>query len=130
MPFKPTFYNTHTDDIILTVPIDASTVDGAFFIADRKLRVLSIKEAHAVAGTDAGTVTLAVKKASGTTAPASGTAVHSGTINLKGTANTVQSATIVAADATLASGDRLCLDVTGTLTALAGGALTVVLRPA
>ena len=87
---------------------------------------MAISEVHSTAGTDGGTVTLAVTKDTGTDAPGAGTTVMTGTINLKGTANTVQNATVVTtAVATLAAGNRLATKVTGTATALAGMATSV-----
>jgi hypothetical protein len=76
-------------------------------------------------------VTASVVKASGTTAITSGTALHSGTYNLKGTANTVQSLTLSTTSGVtaLAAGDRIGIDFTGTLTA-ATGVITVCLAPA
>ncbi len=112
----------------LSFPISAATVDGNVFVATRKCKIVAISEAHAAAGNDAGAVTLAVKKCTGTQTPSAGTAVHTGTANLKGTADTVQSLGITDAAATLAVGNRLAFDVTGVLTALAGGAVTVRLR--
>jgi hypothetical protein len=72
-----------------------------------------------------------MKKASGTTAIASGTALHSGTYNLKGTADTVQNLTLstTASVLAIAAGDRIGVDFAGTLTA-AVGTITVTLIPA
>lgn len=119
------------ENIVLAEHIDANTVDKNFFVAHRALRIVSVTEAHAVAGNDVGAVTLAVKKCTATQAPSAGTAVHTGTADLKGAANTVQTLTLSAtpADLTLAAGDRLAIDVTGTLTTLAGGIVVVALRP-
>lgn len=121
--------------ISVSLPLNADSVDQDLFIADRGYIVESVSESHAVAGTDAGAVTLDIKKATGTTAIASGTTVLGSTVNLKGTANTVQSKTrtnggIVSTGASrLAAGDRLGADVTGTITAVAGVVVTIVLTP-
>jgi hypothetical protein len=131
MPFRPNFFNADTDTTTISIPLSAATVDTNIFVATRPVRVVAIREAHATAGSDGGAVTLHIRKCTGTQAPSAGTAVHSGTANLKGTANTVQSLSITAgSDSRLSTGDRLAIDVTGTLTALAGGVVTITLRPA
>lgn len=124
---KAVYFNDSTDsqyidDLnFITVPVTATTVDSNIFTAPYALKVTSITYAPTVAGTNGSAVTLEVEKCTGTTAPASGTAIHSGTANLKGTINTVQTLTLVTSGAeVLAAGDRLALDVTGTLTDVAG----------
>ncbi len=109
---------------------DAASIDSAFFVADRAYRVHAIRARINVVGSDGGAVTAVVRKAPSATAPASGTALHSSSIDLKGTANANQSLTLSAttADLNLAAGDSLCLDVTGTTTA-ARGVVTVFLIP-
>ena len=123
--------------VVLTIhnPLNADNVDQNVFIADRDYTVESVAESHAVAGNDAGAVTLDVKKAEGTTAIASGTTVLASTFDLKGTANTVvtknrpNGGVVTTPVATLNAGDRLGIDVTGTITTLAGVCVTIVLRP-
>ena len=110
---------------------DATPIDSAFFVADRAYRVHKILGRSTIAGTDGGAVSAVVKKAPSATAIASGTALHSGTIDLKTTADTsfsaiTLSATTAALD--LAAGDAIGLDVTGTTTA-ARGVITVILVP-
>jgi hypothetical protein len=102
--------------------INANAVDNWAYIADGPCEVVSIHCVPTVAGSDAGAVTAAVKKASGTTAPGSGTAVMTDTFNLKGTANTLQTATMSTTKSTreLAANDRVGIDFTGTLTAAVG----------
>lgn len=108
----------------------ASSVDKVAFVADRPYRVKGIRARVEVAGTDAGAVTAAVKKAASATAIASGTALHSGTINLKGTAATNQTLTLstTSTDLDIAAGNAIGIDFTGTLTA-ATGVVTVTLAP-
>ncbi len=108
----------------------ASSVDKVFFVATRAYRVKSIIARVEAAGTDAGAVTAAVKKAPSGTAIASGTALHSGTINLKGTAATNQTLTLstTSSDLDIDAGDAIGIDFTGVLTA-ATGAVTVALAP-
>lgn len=121
-------------------PATALQVDGWLFRVPEgaEYELVEVSEEHTVAGTDAGSVTLDLKKTASATvqAPASGTTLLRTTFNLKSTANTPVKKT--AADTTnglvasrsvrtLKSGDRLGVDFTGTLTALAGMCLTVSL---
>lgn len=108
----------------------ATDYDGLFFIANRAYEVVSVTERHAVAGSDAGAVTLMVKKVPSGTAKASGTDTLASGINLKGTADTNASGTLHAtqADYQLASGNALGLVPTGTLTAVDGVTVHVVLK--
>jgi hypothetical protein len=96
--------------------------DNVIFIASHPMEVTEIKCMPTVAGTDASAVTAEIKKASGTTATGSGTAVATATFNLKSTIYTVQTATLSATKSVreLASGDRLGIDFTGTLTSAEG----------
>lgn len=116
------------------VPINiewlAASVDKIAFVATRAYTVKAITARVEVAGTDAGAVTGAIKKAASATAIASGTALHSGTINLKGTAATNQALTLSTTDTDLdiAAGDAIGIDFTGVLTA-ATGAVTITLAP-
>lgn len=94
---------------------------AAFFVAPAACKIVAVAEVHAVAGDDAGAVTAVVTKDTGTAAPGAGTAVTTGTFNLKGTANTAQVGTLAASGTiTLARGDRLSVKLTGTATTLAG----------
>lgn len=114
---------------VVTVPVVAASVDNTIFTANEDYQVVAVNYTPTVAGTDGGTVTLAVNKCTGTQAPSAGTAVHASTANLKGTINTVQNLTLSAtvANLQLAAGNRLAVDFTGTLTS-AVGLLTVVLK--
>jgi hypothetical protein len=109
--------------------------DMHLFVADREYTVESAIEVHAVAGSDGGAVTGDIKKCTGTTAIASGTTVLGSTFDLKSTAYTnvtksrANGGVVSTPVATLARGDRLVWDITGTLTALSGVTLTVVLNP-
>lgn len=106
------------------------TTDMGFFVASRAYQIQSIIARPLVAGSDGDGVTGQIRKAPSGTAPASGTVVHSSTIDLKGTINTNQAITLSATPAAilLAAGDALALDVTGVLTA-ARGIVSVVLLP-
>lgn len=117
----------------ICIPDNLSLADGAFMIADRAYRVIQVDEIHAVAGSDVGAVSLDIKKQTGTQAPSAGVSVLAVTFDLKGTANTRVSKsgadlTATAADKDLAAGNRLSLDFTGTLTAVAGLCVTVKLQ--
>ncbi len=111
---------------------DAATAAnyGVFFIAPFACEVVSVRENHTTAGSDAGAVTLDVEKLTGTQASGAGVAVLGATkINLKGTAETVQAPALTATTANkqLAIGDKLNLLDVGVLTAVAGVAVTVEL---
>lgn len=99
-----------------------------FFIADRPYYVLSVTERHETAATNADTVMLNVVPSG--TAPSSGTNVLSTGITLNTTANTNKSGSLLttAGARTLDIGDALSLVTTGTLAALKGVTISVVLR--
>ena len=82
------------------------------------------------AGSDAGAVTLMVKKVPSGTARASGTDLLSAGLSLKATADTnvTGSLTATAGDKKLAAGDGLALVPTGTLTAVDAVTVTVELK--
>ena len=109
---------------------NASSVDAVFYVAQRQVRVEGITGRVTVAGTDGGAVTAVIRKVPSGTAITAGTALHSGTFNLKGTADTNQALTLstTASDLLLAAGDSLAIDFTGTLTS-ATGAVTVGMNP-
>ena len=108
----------------------ASSVDKTFFVATRPYRVKAVSARPTVAGTDASAVTAVIRKAASGTTITAGTALHSGSIDLKGTANTVQDLTLstTATDLDIADGDCIGIDFTGTLTS-ATGVVTVTLAP-
>ena len=107
---------------VVTVPIDANSVDQDVFIAPFPCFVSQIQGTKSTAGGSGAEVV--VRKCTGTTAPASGTALHATAIDLTtGVAvNTVISPTLTANEQhrRLAVGDRLAIDMGGTLTALVG----------
>lgn len=106
------------------------SVDTPFFVASRAYRVKSIRTRVEVAGTDGGAVTAIIVKAASGTAITAGTALHTGTIDLKGTAATNQPITLsaTASDLEIAAGTCIGIDFTGTLTS-AVGTVTVTLAP-
>ena len=113
----------------------AANFTTPFFIANRTYQVVQVIERHETAGTDAGSVTLMLKKVASGTAPSSGTDVLSAGISLKATANTNQTITSTSStyikrgsSSILTSGNALSLVTTGTLTALVGVTVHVLLR--
>jgi hypothetical protein len=109
---------------------ETTPLDAAIVTVDRSYIVQSIIARPLVIGADVGAVTAQIRKAPSATAIASGTALHTGTIDLKGTINTNQVLTLAAtAVITLAAGDSIGLDVTGVTTS-ARGIVSVLLLPA
>lgn len=107
-----------------------NSVTTSFFVADRAYRIKTIICRPEVAGIDPGAVSAVIRKVPAGTAAGSGTAVQSGSFNLKGTAAANQSAALSATDSdlNLAQNEALAVTFTGTLTA-AVGAITVNLCP-
>lgn len=122
-------------EVELLAWLNADCVDRAFFVANRPCQLVAVREIHAVAGNDAGAVSLQVTKDTGTDAPGAGTDLLTNNTNagfdLKGTANTVQVGTLTGTVASLqlATGNRLSGDFAGTVTTLSGLALTATLLP-
>ena len=110
---------------------DPNVADSSFWVAGRAYRCVGITSRVEVAGTDGGAVTAVVKKAASGTDIASGTALHTGSINLKGTVDANQALTLSAtsSDLDIAAGTCIGFDLTGTPTA-ARGCLSVLLAPA
>ena len=109
---------------------EATPLDQSFVVVPRAYVVTSINGRPLVVGSDGGSVVAVVKKVASGTAIASGTALHTGNFDLKGTINTNQALTLEAtANITLAAGDAIGIDCTGTMTA-ARGCITLELRPA
>lgn len=107
--------------------------DSHIFTADRGYELLEVNEVHRVAG--AGSTTLMIEKAPSGTAPGSGTDLLGTAFATDSTADTPVHKTaagggLVASKVsrTLARGDSLVADFTGTMTAYEGG-VTIVLRP-
>lgn len=115
---------------VYTFAANAGIADQPFFIANQTYTVKQIVEIHATAGGVAGITCVVKKVASGQTI-ANGTALQTSTFALDATANTLQTATLSTNQATLtlAAGDRLAVDFTGTLTSLAGVCITVFMQP-
>lgn len=109
---------------------EATPLDQSFFVAMQACQFLGGIVRPLVVGSDGGSVVANLKKVASGTAIASGTALSSTTIDLKGTINTNQNLAITAtaADQSLAAGDAVGFDVTGTMTA-ARGVVTLWFAP-
>lgn len=118
--------------VVKSVNANASLVTECVFICDRAYNLGSVSESHSTAGSDASAVSIQITKDTGTTAPGGGTAILTNNtnagFNAKGTANTVQTGTFAAT--AFATGDRISIKYTGTLTALAGVCVAIGLEPA
>lgn len=114
---------------LLTLP------DVSLFVADTDYELLRVDEVHEVLGTDGSAVTVDVKKCTTTQAAGSGTSMLASTFNLKATINTVVTKSksnaglsTTLGNRLLASGNRLVLDFSGTMTAVAGVCVNVWLQ--
>jgi len=128
---QPSQFELSTEQYIVADHYIASSVaDVQFFTAPVKCQVVAVREVHATAGNDAGTVTGTIRRCQGTEAATAGDDLLSATINFKGTALTEQTPALTTTngDLVLEAGNRLALDVTGTTTTLAGVILTVLLK--
>ena len=101
-----------------------------FFVADFPCEIIKAYEFHRVLGTNGGAVTLDIEKLIDGQALDAGTTVLASTFNLKSTVNTGQrvKTSTTEVDRNLKPGDRLALKDTGTLTAVAGVLVEVLLR--
>lgn len=108
----------------------ALNYSAPFFIAQRDYYLISVTERHEVAGSDAGAVTMMLKKVPSGTAPGSGTDMLSAGFNLKATADTNQEGTLVttAGGLTIPRGYSLSFLLTGTPTAVQGVTASVILK--
>ena len=112
----------------IKIEYTAATVDKLAFVASRPYIVKSIFARPSTAGTDAGAVSVVVKKAASGTAITAGVALHAVALDLKGAADVNQTPTVTAADALIPAGTAIGLDFTGVLTA-AAGVVTVSMVP-
>lgn len=127
------------DALVLTKVFasNGEVIDTAIFICPEgaEYEVTEVMEEHTTAGSNGGAVTMDVVKAASGTAVAGATSLLQSTFNMKSTADTpvrktkANSGLVVAQGTrTLTAGQKLGLDFTGTLTALAGVCVTVILR--
>lgn len=117
--------------VCVNIEYNASSIDKVCFVATRKYVVHGITGRPTIAGTDGSAVTAVIKKAASATAITAGTALMSGTFDLKGTADTIQVLGLSATAAALEvpAGTAIGVDFTGTLTS-ATGVITITLAPA
>ncbi len=119
---------------VIPVYIAAATVSEFVFIADRPYTVVSISEVHSVVSSSG---TCAVRKITGT--HLAGAAVGSGVVELLSTTTgfdltTTAGATVTgtlsttATDYDIATGDKIAINIAGTMTGLVGGNITIVLK--
>ena len=127
------------DAFVITKVFASNTevVDTAIFTCPEgaEYEVTEVMEEHTTLGTNGSAVTMDVVKAASGTAVAGATTLLQSTFNMKSTVDTpvrktVANSGLVTARGTrtLTAGQKLGLDFTGTLTALAGVCVTVVLR--
>ena len=117
-------YITHS---LFGTTAQTATNYGIIFVARHPIEIIRITETHSTAGTDAGAVTLDVKKAGSGIAIASGVTLLESTFNLKSTANTpvYKDGQNLSANRRLKEGDRIELVTSGTLTALTDVQITI-----
>lgn len=115
--------------LVSTLPATAANY-GSIFVADQPWRLVAAREAHAVAGSDGGAVTLDIEKLLNGEALDSGVSMIASTFSLKATADTeaARGPHSTVSQTRLKPGDRVALKDGGTLTAVAGlsGSLTFV----
>lgn len=115
---------------------NAAIGDCPLFICEEgaEYEVVEVMESHITAGSDGGAVSLDVIKCDSAEALAAGESVLASVFNLKSTADTpVRKSTASGLASTLAvrtikGGQRLDADFQGTLTALVGVCVTIILR--
>jgi hypothetical protein len=128
--------SNESETVDIYIPANGDLADQAFYIATRPMRVVGIKQIHGTLGSHGSAVTLQVSKLLSTEAAGSGTVLLTNNsdagFNLKSTINAVQEGALATSLATrrLAAGNRLALEFTGTLTAVAGLCVSVELEPA
>ena len=120
-------YGKYTVHSISGVLAQTATNYGYIFTARHPLEIMRITEVHAVAGTNAGAVTLDIKKVPSGTAIASGTTLLTSTFSLKSTANTpvVKEGYNLSTNRKLKDNDSIALVSSGTLTDLSDVCITI-----
>ena len=119
--------------LVVTLRADAEeAVDANAWICPDlgcKYQLLSVEEVHSVVGGAAAAVM--PEKATGTTAPASGTDLLTAALDLTASVETVRNGTLTATESArvFAPGDRIVLDFSGTVAGLAGCIIQFVLVP-
>lgn len=104
--------------VTITTPLTSTIIDQNVFVADNTYQLTATRCVYSVAAALSGTLQVTVD--TGTNAPGSGTAQLSSTINLSTTTNTVYSGSLISSPTTISAGNKVSLDVGGTLTGLLG----------
>lgn len=114
--------------VMVPLVLATSAIDQWVFIAPRAMKLAGIKEVHTTKASDSGSIV--VRKATGTQSITAGTALHATAIDLTAANDTTQTVTLTSSTAalTMAAGDRLSFDFSGTLTAFAGGAVELMFQ--
>lgn len=119
-------------EMVINVPITTSEPDQTIFIADDAWQITKIEEVHATAQNTAfpNTGSATIMKCTGTQAAASGSVMHNTSMYLNNTVETVQTPTLNAATGALAlaDGNRLALNINGTMTTFANGVITIHMK--
>lgn len=105
----------------ISVPLIATSVDTIAWVADDAYQVTGIRFAISTAGGAGANVQ--ARKCTGTQAPSAGVVLTTAVADLNATAantSTTQTLSVTLADLKFAAGDRLSMDMSGTLTALVG----------
>lgn len=118
-------YGAGGETFEIVVDLLAASVDQWAFIAQRACKLVGVKEIHSVVGGASAAVRpRKITDASAPGAAASATVLEltTASIDLTATINTTQTPTLTAtiADRSLAAGDKVGLDFSGTLTGLVG----------
>lgn len=100
-----------------TVLLGAASIDSNVFIADKPCTLKEVRWVNTVA---AASATVDLKKCTGTTIPGSGTTMLASAMALDATINTPSTKALSATPANLKLevGDRIAVDLSGTLTGL------------
>ena len=125
--FETVKYGKYITHSLFGTTAQTATNYGIIFVARHPIEIMRITETHSTAGSDAGTVTLDVKKAGSGVAIASGTTLLTSTFNLKSTANTpvYKEGKNLSINRKLKEGDRIGLITSGTLTSLTDVQITI-----
>ena len=130
-------FNLLTHNLFVTVPLIATSVDTFVYIAlGHAVEVVGATYLSTAAGTDGGAVTVDLRKITDNTsapgAAASGTVLElfTAALSLKTAANAVTAATLTGTTANLrlAVGNKLGINLVGTMTAVVG-TLVIALKP-
>ena len=119
--------NIMHDKMLFNLDLVAATISRVFFIVrEGRWRVSSVTEYHQT-GSTSGTLTVTVD--AGTNAPGAGTAQLSATLSLAAaTQQVIQNGALITTPTVAGPGNRFAILIAGTMTSLAGGAVTVALE--